>query len=115
MIKRLPLIVLLSCVSFLDISGALAEDPDSVNIVKEIGQLALPGIPVAEAVAKLKKAGYRCGKSEFTIDDPNAALCSHQRSYGVMASCIRQVLLVPASNGKVVERIDIRKSKCAGL
>ncbi len=32
-----------------------------------------------------------------------------------MASCISQVLLVPASNGNVVERLDIREPKCAGL
>lgn len=115
MLNRLPLIVLLSCVSFLDIPRTLAENRDSADIVKEIGKLALPGMPVAEAVANLKKAGYRCGKSELAIDDPNATLCSRQRSYRVMASCISQVLLVPASNGNVVERLDIREPKCAGL
>ncbi len=114
MIKRLPLIVLLSCVSFLDIPRTLAENRDSVDLAKEIGELVLPGMPVAEAVANLKKVGYRCGKSELAIDDPNATLCSRQRSYRVMASCIRQVLLVPASDGEVVERLDIREPKCAG-
>ncbi|MFP5066284.1 hypothetical protein [Acinetobacter pittii] len=115
MMKQLYLItVLLFCISSVGIKQSFAENFDKDNLVKEITKLARPGMPVAEAVANLKSAGYQCGKSQFTIDDPKAILCSHQYSYRVLATCVQQILLVPDSN-IVVERLDIREPKCTGL
>ncbi|NKC28741.1 hypothetical protein HED52_16085 [Ochrobactrum ciceri] len=45
----------------------MAENRDSADIVKEIGKLALPGMPVAEAVTNLKKLDIGAGKVSLPL------------------------------------------------
>src|SRR5690606_23606122 len=61
-----------------------------------------------------KSAGYRCRKSEISGTDPNPALCNRQRSYRVPTHCGREVLLVPAINGIVIERLDTTSQTAPG-
>ena len=105
--------VLRSTIAFALVSAvALTEWPDlppSDPLAREAARAVQPGMPVPQAVARMKAIHYRCGPDSFGLS------CTRRRGVRILASCIQRVNLHMDRAGARVERVQVRKPACTGL
>jgi hypothetical protein len=83
--------------------------PDQNDFEGEITGMVENGMPVQEAIFRLKMFGFTC------TEDPKNVDCSRVKQRVIPpASCVERISFIPGAQG-FVSKMEIRKIACTGM